>query len=152
MSQDRRNPDREPFAPYAFPGVPFEEALRLAASRARHDRLVEAQEEFLEDAAQRWRRARHLRAFLAAVEDRCAGDGLSAAMRNWLTWAHARCDDLDPLSPSALEALEAYAAKLQSQPDLPPRHPEEADWRDAGLLDAFLDEEEDGVAGDSRSL
>ena len=37
--------------------------------------------------------------------------------------------------------LQAYAAALRRPPDLPPRHPEEAIWRDMGLLDELLDED-----------
>lgn len=136
----------EPFTPYAFPGLPIEEAYQLAASRVRYDRLIEGQEAFLEDAAQRWHSVRRLRAFLGALEDRCAGEALTVEMRSWLAWAHARCDDLDPLSESALAKLLAYAAALRSRPDLPPRHPEEAIWRDMGLLDGLL-EEDDEVQG-----
>lgn len=136
--------DRKGIGQYAFPGLPFEEGLRLAASRARHDRLVEAQEDFLEDAVRRWRRARRLRAFLAAVADRCAETTLTAEIQNWLAWAHALCEELDPLSTPAMAQLQAYALALRSPPDLPPRHPEEADWRDAGLLDKFLDTEPEG--------
>lgn len=132
----------KPFVPYAFPGLPIEEAYRLTASRVRYDRLIEGQEAFLEDAAQRWRSVRRLRAFLGALEERCAGAALTTEMRSWLAWAHAHCEDLDPLSAPALEDLRAYAAALRSPPDLPPRHPEEADWLDAGCLDDWLDDEE----------
>lgn len=131
--------DRKGFEPYAFPGLPFEEGLRLAASRLRHDRLVEAQAAFLEDAARRWRHVQRLRAFLAAVEDRFAGATLTPEVQSWLAWAHTRCEELDPLSAPAMAELQACAVALQSPPDLQPRHPEEADWRDAGLLDEFLD-------------
>lgn len=134
----------KPFIPYAFPGLPIEEAYRLAASRVRYDRLIEGQETFLEDAAQRWRNVRRLRAFLDALEDRCARESLTVEMRSWLAWAHAHCEDLDPLSAPALEDLRAYAAALRSPPDLPARHPEEADWLDAGFLDEWLDDEEPG--------
>lgn len=135
---------REGFTAYAFPGLPFEEALRLAASRVRHDRLVEAQADFLEDATERRRQVQGRRAFLSALEGRFKGRTLTAEIRDWLAWAHADCEELDPLSPPAIEKLQAYAAALRSPPELPPRHPEEADWRDAGLLDPFLDGEEDG--------
>ncbi len=131
--------DREGLKPYAFPDLPFEEGLRLAASRLRYDRLIEAQETFLEDAAGRWRHVKHLRAFLAAVADGFAEATLAPEVQSWLAWAHAHCEEVDPLSPSALIHLQAYAEALQSPPDLPPRHPEEGDWRDAGLLDKFLD-------------
>lgn len=88
---------------------------------------------------------RCLRAFLDALEDRCAGEALTLEMRSWLVWAHALCEELDPLSTRALEELRAYAAALRSPPDLPPRHPEEADWLDAGFLDEWLyDEEPEG--------
>ncbi|MFZ5683153.1 MAG: hypothetical protein ACOY9C_00785 [Pseudomonadota bacterium] len=137
---------RKRFEPCAFPDLPFDEALQLAALRVRYDRLVEDQEEFLEDAARRWLRVRRLRAFLDAVEDRCAGKALTADVRSWLAWGRARCEDLDPLSASGREALQAYAAALQSPPDLPPRHPEEEDWLDAGLLDEFLDADGDEQA------
>jgi hypothetical protein len=131
----------KPFIPYAFPRLPIEEAYQLAASRVRYDRLIEGQEAFLEDAAQRWRRVRRLRAFLGALEEQYAGDPLSVEMRSWLVWAHASCEELDPLSARALEELRAYAAALREPPDLPPRHPEEADWLDAGFLDEWLDDE-----------
>lgn len=135
--------DRDkPFIPYAFPGLPIEEAYQLAASRVRYDRLIEGQEAFLEDAAQRWRSVRRLRAFLDALEDRCAGEAPAVEMQSWLVWARARCEELDPLSARAMEDLRAYAAALRSPPDLPPRHPEEADWLDAGCLDEWLDDEE----------
>lgn len=53
--------DRDkPFIPYAFPGLQIEEAYQLAASRVCYDRLIEGQEAFLEDAAQRWRSVRRL--------------------------------------------------------------------------------------------
>lgn len=132
----------KPFTQYAFPGLPIEEAYRLAASRVQCDRLIEGQEAFLEDAARRWRSVGRLRAFLGALEKRCAGAALTAEMRSWLAWAHARCEELDPLSAPALEDLRAYAAALRSPPDLPPRHPEEADWLEAGWLDEWLDGEE----------
>jgi len=61
-------------------------------------------------------------------------------LQAWLAWAQAHCDDLDPLSERALAELQAYAASLQSPPDLPLRHPEEAIWRDMGLLDDLVDE------------
>lgn len=129
----------EPQGPYAFPGGPYDEGLRLAALRLRHDRMVEAQEDFLEDAARRWRQVCRLREFLAAVP-------VTAELRARLDWAQALCDDLDPLSEPALTELQAYAAALLSPPDLPPRHPEEAIWRDMGLLDGLLDED-DGIQG-----
>lgn len=122
--------------PYAFPGLPYDEGLRLAALRLKHDRMVEAQEQFLEDAARRWWQVRRLREFLAAVP-------VAAGLREWLAWAQAHCDDLDPLSGPALAKLQAYAAALRSPPDLPPRHPEEAIWRDVGLLDDLLDEDDE---------
>ena len=115
-----------------------EEALRLAASRLRHDRLIDAQAAFLDDAAGRWRQVQRLRAFLAAVEDRFAKAKPTAEIQVWLAWARGHCEELDPLSSPALLQLQAYAAALQSPPDLPPRHPEEAEWRDAGFLDEFL--------------
>ncbi|RAK66361.1 hypothetical protein [Phenylobacterium kunshanense] len=132
----------KPFIPYAFPGLPIEDAYRLAASRVQYDRLIKGQEAFLDDAARRWRSVGRLRAFLGALEDRCAGAALTAEMRSWLAWAHAHCDELDPLSAAALEDLQVYGAALRSPPDLPPRHPEEADWLDAGCLDEWLDDEE----------
>ncbi|WP_068876805.1 MULTISPECIES: hypothetical protein [unclassified Phenylobacterium] len=131
----------EPQGPYAFSGVPYDEGLRLAALRLQHDRLVEAQEEFLEDAARRWRRVQRLREFLDAVDERCAGCDVTAELQSWLAWAHRRCDRLDPLSPMAMAELRAYAAALRSPPDLPPQHPEEEIWRDMGLLDDLLVEE-----------
>jgi hypothetical protein len=131
----------ENFTAYAFPDLPFEDALRLAASRVRHDRLVEAQEAFLQGAAERWCEVVRLRAFLNALEERCSGEGLTPEITSWLSWGHAHCNRLDPLSAPAIEELRTYAASLRSPPDLPPRHPEEADWQDAGLLDEFLDAE-----------
>lgn len=136
----------EHHGPYAFPGLPYEEGLRLAALRLKHDRLVEAQEDFLENAARRWRRVRRLRGFLAAVAECRAKAELSPDLQDWLRWAHAHCDTLDPLAAPALAKLQAYAAALRSPPDLPPRHPEEALWRDMGLLDEWLDDDEPGLA------
>ena len=127
---------------FAFPSLPLDEAKRLAALRLEHERLIAAQEDFLEDAARRWRRVGRLRAYLAAVSERYAGDALTAEVWCWLAWASAHCDALDPLSAQAMEELQAYAAALQSPPDLPPFHPEEQLWRDMGWLDEFLDDED----------
>ena len=91
----------EDYDPYAFPGLPYEEGLWPAALRLKHDRLVDAQEDFLEDAARRWRQVLRLREFLAAVAARCAAGSVTVELRDWLDWARAHCDDLDPLAEPA---------------------------------------------------
>lgn len=114
-------------------------AMRDAALRLQYERQIEAQADYLEDAALRWRQARRLRQFLEAAR----GCGLpeTPALKAWFAWAHARCDDLDPLSPSNRADLQAYAAALREPPAVGPSDPEEPYWRDMGWLEPLLDED-----------
>lgn len=113
-------------------------AMRRAAERLKYERLIEAQADYLEDAAHRWRQANRLRHFLQAA--RTCGLPETDALQAWFAWAHARCEDLDPLSAANRGDLQSYAAALCAPPDLGPPDPEEPLWRDMGWLEPLLDE------------
>lgn len=79
---------------------------REAAARARRwelerERQAEAaRRQALEEMAERWRRARLLRDFIAAVEAEGVVPGPPDApleLSAWLRWAHAHASELDPI-------------------------------------------------------
>jgi hypothetical protein len=63
-------------------------AMREAARRLKHEELVAAQADFLDDAAHRWRQVQELRAFLQAVRRRL-GRAQTPELKQWLAWAKA---------------------------------------------------------------
>jgi hypothetical protein len=76
----------------------YEEALARyeAHMQARHDEQFQLRE-LVRDAA-RLQRATRVREFIAAVEDRARQDGeYTAEKQQWVTWARAKADWLDPL-------------------------------------------------------
>lgn len=84
------------------------EELRIAEERRR--RLEAARRQALEDQAQRWRRSRTLKEYLAAVRGRAeaVSGGLVAGseLAAWLEWAEAYAQMLDPLAGPLEELTE----------------------------------------------
>lgn len=87
------------------------ELQRRAELRAR----VEAERQAvgkLEEQAESWRRAEQIRAYVAAAE-RCAGALSSREQAEWVEWARAYADRLDPLRPSPHSVLDTPESEFQ---------------------------------------
>jgi len=99
----------------------MEEARRAEAQRravARYEflskRRAEEIERFkkLELQANEWERAAKIRAFVAAVEEQAKADAeISAEQCEWIAWARAKADGLDPLVPISDPILDAPEPK-----------------------------------------
>lgn len=112
--------------------------MRRAAERLKYERLIEAEADYLDDAARRWLWVRGLRQFLTAAQ--ACGLPETPALQAWFAWGHARCEELDPLSAANRGDLQAYAAALCDPPELGPPDQDEALWRDMGWLKPYLEE------------
>ncbi|GAB1394670.1 hypothetical protein MASR1M60_28340 [Rhodocyclaceae bacterium] len=94
-----------------------EEARRLAEERYqfRKERLEKEQARFkhLEQEAHNYERASRLRVYADAVEQNALAspDGLTEVTRNWLAWARAKADWLDPLIKVSDPILDAPEPK-----------------------------------------
>lgn len=120
------------------------EAERLAAERARQATLIkkeEARVRALCRAATNWERASRIRNMVAAATEGAQLDGVSVepgtAFGDWLAWASAQADRIDPLKESPASIIDSKPApEPQSsyygyrKPDPPMRFPKPL-WKDA---------------------
>ncbi|MDT4878053.1 hypothetical protein FQZ97_1136220 [compost metagenome] len=109
--------------------VEHEEQARLAVERRRRRECALAQQALQDAERQRlrklerdawaWQRAARVRAYLAAFEQQARnGVGMSAEQQQYLAWAQAKADWLDPL-------VEAADPLLDLLIEVPPREPGE---------------------------
>lgn len=96
-----------------------QERRRQHQEAERQRKVEEARRKDLEERAEAWDRAEAVRRFVAEVERRVGADGQDPPqeIRDWLSWAAAHAERLDPLSRGIDALLRDQEAAANKQPE-----------------------------------
>lgn len=120
----------------------FERELQDAAQRIHAWSALKKQPDRLRQFAADWREARALHTFLDALEERLSlSDSATTPLLEWLKWAHAHADALDPLSVQGLVRIRGNAEVVAGL-ECEGSEPTEDEWElyHNGFLDDHLEE------------